>query len=155
MYGYPPGPPPGYFQPAFQPRVAGYRMQPRIGLIIAGSVMLGSMWLISAVSGGVAEASCDPTYGGGGSSYGCSTSYWPMYIPVLGPFIQMGFLPNDGTQGLALVGLAFDGLVQVSGLVMIIVGATLRQRVPVYAQKWNISPTFTSGGSGFAFTTRF
>jgi hypothetical protein len=117
--------------------------------------MLGTAWLISALSGGIAEAACDPTYSGTVSGSGCSVSYWPLYLPVVGPFIQMGFLPNDSTRPLGLVGLMFDGLVQVGGLTMLIIGATWKQRVPAYAQKWQLSPTFTSGGSGLAFSMKF
>lgn len=157
MYGYPPGsqPPPGYFQPAPPPRqVVNYKMQPRIGLIVGGSVMLGSMWLITAIAGGISATVCDVALSGGGSS-GCSTPYWPLFVPVAGPFIQMGYVPHDSTRGLALIGLAFDGLVQVGGLAMLIVGATVRQRVPVYAKNWQVAPMFTSSGTGLAFTSRF
>ncbi len=161
MYGYPPGTPlpPNYYQPQVAPpppQIVGYRSQPRIGLIVGGSVTLGVMWLITAGSGAALQASCDAGFSGSSSSSGgCSSTYWPLYIPVIGPFIQMGYVPNDSSRSLAMLGLAFDGFVQTGGLVMLILGATLRERVPVYAQKVQVAPMFTSAGSGLALFGRF
>jgi hypothetical protein len=163
VYVYPPGgqpmpgqPMPGYMPPGPPPRqVTGYKMAPRIGLIVGGSVMLGSMWIITAIAGGISTA-IDTTLSCSGSNCSGSTSYWPLFIPVAGPFIQMGYINDTGaSRNLAMFGLAFDGLVQVGGLTMIVLGATLKQRVPLYAKNWQVAPMFTSSGSGIAFTTRF
>ena len=154
VYVYPPGnqPPPGYYQPGAPPprQIVGSKTRPRIGLIIGGSIMLGTMWVISSVAGGVSQTICEAS-----SSFGCANTYWPLFIPVVGPFIQMGYIPHDSTRSLALLGLAFDGLVQVGGLTMLIVGAAVRQRVPVYAQRWQLSPMLSSSGTGLAFSARF
>lgn len=155
-YGYPPNPQPGYYQPLPQqpPRIVGYRTRPNVGLIVGGSVMLGSMWVITALTAGGLSAICNDNFSSSGSS-GCSNTYWPLFIPVVGPFIQMNYVQNDSARSLSYFGLALDGLVQVSGLVMIIVGAAVRQRVPIYAQRSLLSPVLLNGGSGLAYTLRF
>ena len=75
----------------------------------------------------------DETYSGSSSSsFGNATELWPLYIPVLGPWIEMGFLHGSGAPlGGAL--LAFDGLVQAGGLAMLIAGAVTRTKVAIYA----------------------
>jgi hypothetical protein len=124
-------------------------MEPRYGLIIGGSIMLGVSWLITAGTGAALSAGCDISYGV------CPYTYWPTYIPVLGPFIQMAYVPSGDFSGAARFGLAFDGLVQVGGLAMIIVGATVRKKVPVYAQSFKVGPMLASGGSGLAISGTF
>ena len=41
------------------------------------------------------------------------------------------------------------------GLTMLVVGMVARHRVPVYAQKVQVAPLLTAGGSGLAFSGRF
>lgn len=156
-YGYPAQP--GYGYPAQQRQIVSYRSAPRYGLVIGGAVLLGVSWLITAGSTALAQTTCNFTSDGynyySGSSYGCPNTYWPAYIPVVGPFIEMGYVPLDGTQGLARFGLAVSGLAQMGGLAMLIAGVVARHRVPVYAQKVQVAPLLTAGGSGLAFSGRF
>jgi hypothetical protein len=127
-------------------------MAPRTGLIVGGSILLGSVWLINILAGAATEATCGDAVL---STMPCPPALWPVYIPVVGPFIQMGFLNNDVNRTAYLAGLAFDGIVQLGGLTMIILGATLRHRVPIMAQRWQVSPTILSGGTGLAYSLRF
>jgi hypothetical protein len=127
---------PTYVQP--QRTVVRYVTRPRIGLIVAGAVTLGTSWLITS-----AAAATNATYdaysvtingsGSGSGDFGYASQLWPLYIPVLGPWIEMGYLSGSGAPtGAAL--LAFDGLVQAGGLAMIIGGAVSRTRVAIYAE---------------------
>ena len=139
---------------------ARYVNRPRVGLIIAGSVTLGASWLFSALA---ASANVGPYYAtdyslgyaSTSSAVGDTTALWPLYIPVLGPWIEMGFIHGSGAPlGGAL--LAFDGLVQAGGLAMLIAGAVTHTRVAVYSQSsLQLSPLSVVGGSGILVSGRF
>jgi hypothetical protein len=154
--GYPPpgAYPPGYYQgyPYMQPRgPVRYEMRPRTGLIIAGSIMLGAAYLTTAgVTGYVNAVACNGT-----SS--CSGVYWPLYVPLVGPFIYFGV--GDRSASLyAGPALVLSGLAQIGGLAMIIAGAVARHRVPVYADgtRVSVSPyVLPTGGGGLAAIGRF
>lgn len=154
-YGYPAQP--GYYPAMPQRQIVSYRMAPRYGLVIGGAVLLGVSWLITVGSTAVAQSTCNFTTDGfyDSYSYACPNTYWPAYIPVLGPFIEMAYVPIDGSQGLARFGLAVSGLAQMGGLTMLVVGMVARHRVPVYAQKVQVAPLLTAGGRGLAFSGRF
>lgn len=154
---------PVYMQPGQQPvyvapppmaplprQVVRYDLQPRYGLIIGGAVMLGVSWLIHSGTAAIAEAVYTAT------EYPVRTM-WTNYIPVLGPWLTMTTLPNDAARGLSMTGLAFSGLVQGTGLALLIVGAASRQRVPVYA--WNsriqLTPSIGPTGTGLALSGNF
>ena len=154
---------PVYMQPGQQPvyvapppmaplprQVVRYDLQPRYGLIIGGAVMLGVSWLIHSGTAAIAEAVYTAT------EYPVRTM-WTNYIPVLGPWLTMTTLPNDAARGLSMTGLAFSGLVQGTGLALLIVGAASKQRVPVYA--WNsriqLTPSIGPTGTGLALSGNF
>lgn len=130
------------------------RLVPRFGLVIGGSILLGVSWLITVGSTAVAQSTCNFDASFNAYTYSCPYTYWPTYIPVLGPFIEMAYVPIDGSQGLARFGLAVSGLAQMGGLAMIIGGMVARHRVPVYAQRVQVGPLLTAGGSGLAFSGR-
>ena len=132
-----------------------------LGLVIAGAVTLGVSWSLSALAAASYSGTSSYTYYDGttGSysdgSFGDASALWPLYIPVLGPWIEMGFLHGSGAPlGGAL--LAFDGLVQAGGLAMLIAGAVTRTRVAIYAKNnLQISPLTLTGGSGILVGGRF
>ena len=76
-------------------------------------------------------------------------------MPVLGPWIELGFLHGSGAPlGGAL--LAFDGLVQAGGLAMLIAGAVTHTRVAVYSRNsLQLNPLTVVGGSGILVSGRF
>ncbi len=89
-------PPPGFV----------VRSQSRLGLVIAGSVVGGLSYLNSAVAG----VAIDDGRGA------------PMAIPVIGPFVAMGTL---GENGGARAGLMLAGLAQGAGLAMVVFGVAM------------------------------
>ena len=128
-----------------------YVSRPRVGLIIGGAVTLGVAWSLSALGAAYAGNNCGYDYYGY-SSGGCYDRVWPLFIPVVGPWIQMGF-GNDATT---TAYLAFDGLVQAGGLAMIIAGAVTRTKVAVYAKNGlQVNPLLASGGTGLLVSGRF
>ena len=131
-YAYAPapgyGPPPGYSYaslvpagPAMLPyedgaRIPdGYRpeMRFRTGLIVAGATTFGSMYLITALTGSFVN--------GDG----------PMFVPVVGPFIEVGQLHRDPFSGFAAFLLVFDGVAQTAGAAMLIGGLASKKHVLV------------------------
>lgn len=97
----------------------GYRPveRTRRGLIIAGAVTFGSLYLISAL---VAA-------GGQDSHPGESNPLAAMWIPGVGPFVQMA----STESATANVVLAIDGAAQSAGLVMLIYGLAVPRTVLV------------------------
>jgi len=120
-YGYPPPPGYGYDTPPGAPLARslpynegdpippGYEIttRPRRGLIIGGAVTFGTTWLLSVLVASAAD-SLDGT-----------NSLWPLYIPVVGPFVTIGTTDSEGPATLFLV---LDGVAQAGGLAMFIAG---------------------------------
>lgn len=98
------------------------REVPRTGGIVAGASMLGSAWVISTL-----VAALDVEVDG-------NNTLWPLYIPVLGPFIAMGTdsraaggdLSPGGTWGLAAL-----GAVQIAGTGVLSWAATSKKQIAV------------------------
>jgi hypothetical protein len=150
-YAQPVYPPPTYYAPApgypppgyslYPPRPAkpvpmnpddpppGYHTESRArsGLVVGGAVMFGISYVLSALVAVSGQAT-------GSSEYG------PLFIPIVGPFIALGSThalqaTNDGLQqagrALGAVGLVFDGVIQVAGASLIVVGLAASRDVVV------------------------
>jgi|SRR5579871_5746670 len=138
-YYYPP-PPPGWVPPRQPIR---YEERPRYGLLIAGAAVLGGTYLLSVTFTAMAD-SC---------GFSNCNNDWPMYIPLLGPFLEIGRL-SSGDSGLSVL-LVMDGLAQVGGLVMMIAGGLTHHKVAVYADRVNVLPWATATGGGLLVSSRF
>jgi hypothetical protein len=143
----PPGyAPPGYAPPGYAPQ--GYAVLPtavtpmnpdnpppgyhtesrsRSGFVVSGAVMFGIAYVLSATAAIAAESANDSGYG-------------PLFIPVVGPFVAMGSTHTfQGTSDAAEqvgrvfggIGLVVDGLLQVAGASLIVVGLAVRKDVVV------------------------
>jgi hypothetical protein len=94
----------------------GYRLDssPRVALVATGASVSGVLWLISTITAiGLDKrtpVAGDPNF---------DDMYWPMFIPVIGPFIAIGTAESSGT-GAGI--LALDGALQAGGLAMMIAG---------------------------------
>lgn len=149
---YPPQQPTYVVVPPRQRTIVRYDLKPRYGLIAGGASLLGVTWLATALAGVVVSATNDICTIETGSA--CTTSAWPLFLPVLGPFIQLGYLQGQGlstARGL----LVFDGLLQAGGLAMIIAGAVARRQVPIYAGRLQLTPYTVASGAGLAAIGRF
>jgi hypothetical protein len=100
-----------------QPVPPGYHpvSRARKGLVVAGAVTLGSLWLLSSLTAAVAHDAGSKGLDG-------------LYAPCVGPFIVIGTAkPNSS----ATLGLVIDGLAQTGGLAMLIGGIAAQQTVLV------------------------
>lgn len=108
----------------------GYHPSTRVrgGLIAGGLSMFGASYLISVLVAAANDGICNNynsvtgTCSGGGDD--------ALYIPVLGPFIQMGNEHGSATA-LADVFLVLDGLLQGTGVAMFIFGIAVPKTVLV------------------------
>ena len=163
--GYPPGyAPPGYPPPGYPPQYygptdnrpavidyeedqaipEGYHLRTRVrrGLVGGGAGVFGGLWLISVLVGAT-----------GSADYGSDDRWVPLFIPIGGPFAAIDTLRSDSLGTLALV---LDGVGQIGGLTMLIIGIAVPQKQLVRdnlaKSTFTIAPTFTGNGLGVAGT---
>ncbi|MEM1418259.1 MAG: hypothetical protein AAGH15_25415 [Myxococcota bacterium] len=123
----------------------------RVGLIIPGSLMFAVPYLSTALTysflKGVRSEDRQPQ--------------GVVLVPVLGPFLAIPNLDSNfedmgrdsGTRPFFLV---FNGLVQLAGLTMLILGAVPKKYVEYYASApVRVTPTFTAGGGGLELVALF
>ncbi len=121
----------------------GYHTESRIrrGLVVGGAVTFGVMYLLTAFGASVAN-----DLGGGANA---------LYVPVLGPFIQM--TNSDSSSGKFL--LAIDGAAQAAGAAMLIYGIASPKTVLVrndLGMTTHIVPMrMGNGGSGVGLMGTF
>ena len=173
-YGSPPPPPPPGFEPQAAPPPAGYYVpnsvaqsgprqindweegEPvppgyhpvsriRKGFVVGGAVTFGTLYLITVISAAVYHDAS----GGSGSANG-------LYIPVVGPFVQMA----NTSSATGNVFLAIDGLGQAAGAALLIAGIAAPKMVLVRNDlaKVEIQPGLVSlskSATGFGFTGTF
>lgn len=96
-----------------QPIPPGYHQESHIrkGLVIGGAVLFGSTYLLSALSAALITDASNAT--------GSSSSAGALFIPVVGPFVEIGQVHGDATASLFLV---LDGLCQAGGVTMFAIG---------------------------------
>jgi hypothetical protein len=126
-----PGPPPAYAPqvpiawPRYikdweegQPVPYGYHPEARAkkGLVITGAVLFGVLYLLSTL---VAAANDD--------SYN-ENRYSALWIPVVGPFIQLGSSTNASGDDQIFV---LDGLAQTAGVTMLVLGLAFPRHILV------------------------
>lgn len=111
-----------------------YRLEtePRKGLVIAGAVTFGALYLLSAVAGAALEADTNATYAPDDEQ----DAFWPLLLPVVGPFAALGTIKSSGEEDSFTAGrtilLLVDGLGQGIGLAMLISGALAEREMLVW-----------------------
>ncbi len=123
----------------------------RTKLIGGGAGLLGGLWVASIITGAaVYEAEKSITWQCGLSiadAVNCDGTvkhrHWGLFVPVVGPFIDIGTTVDRNAPGIVFDLL--DGLGQAGGLAMIIVGATSPQTVLVRAAGIEFTPTPLTG----------
>jgi len=102
-------------------RISGGLLGGGIGMLAGGWVLTWISGLVVGIGGavgcGLSTSSC-----GGWSSSGVNGFFDWGWVPLLGPWVQMGYLWNNADGGI-YAWLGFEGLLQAGGLVMIIFGA--------------------------------
>ena len=139
-------PQPYYAQPQPQPQPRT-ETRPIVGLIVAGAVVLGAGWITNIIVS---------AFAGAGSSWDSWEPFrYTGLVPALGPWIQLALIPSgSGRDGWDQY-LVTDGVIQLAGLTMLILGIAIPVEHTVYAQNGggvqlgfvpNLSP-HTAGGS--------
>lgn len=127
----------------------GYHLEetPRYGLIATGVSITSTLWLVSTISAIAldreASQNGDPNF---------DDMYWPMFIPVAGPFVAIGTADSSGT-GAAI--LALDGTIQAVGLALTIAGFAAPTVEIVEDYEITITPTASSENGGMAISGSF
>ncbi len=127
-YAPQPGYAPQYPAPARQPHDV---TRPNVGLIVSGAVMLGVGWITNIVAGMFA----------GLELYGSSSSgQWDSFrvssiIPVAGPWVQLAVKPTSFSNDGWAEWLIIDGLLQLAGATLLVVGVALPQHETVYSDR--------------------
>jgi hypothetical protein len=124
----------------------GYHLEtrPRRDLAIAGAVTFGIAWGLAAGSAtGFMFLSDRLPPAGNGVPFGDVA--W-LFVPVAGPFLQM----KAGGDGTVNALLALDGVAQIAGATLIVVGAAWPKTVVVrdVVRSFHIVPMKVSGGGG-------
>jgi hypothetical protein len=104
-----------------EPIPPGYhpRTRARTGMIVAGAVTFGTLYLFTAL---VAAAGADSA-----QTNGTSNQYGALWVPGVGPFLQM----TNTSSATGNYVLAIDGLAQCAGLAMLIYGISSPRTVLV------------------------
>jgi hypothetical protein len=141
------------------PIPAGFKLRtsPNGNLIFAGAISGGTLWAISTITAIALDRQTDEKIedGNGGSRRDpeFDDNYWPMFIPVAGPFVAIDTSDATGT-GAAI--LALDGAFQVGALALFIAGfiaedEELVRKKPAIA----IEPMLSPGSAGIGVKGAF
>jgi hypothetical protein len=124
---------------------------------IAGGIVLLSLGYLPALICAPIWGSLSPFSSRSSSSLQSAVG-WSLMLPVAGPFLSAmlsaGDTRNFGPQW-SLPWALVDGMVQVSGLVMIIAGARNKRQVPVILDNVKVLPYSQPGGGGVAVVGKF
>jgi hypothetical protein len=123
------------------------------GLIGGGIGLLTAGYAAALITGSIFAS-----FGNNGSGYSSDSkgdlaaAGGTLIIPVAGPLIS-AFLYRDVVWSVpwALI----DGGAQVAGLAMIIAGARVTKKVPVFSDRLRLAPYATNGGGGLLASGRF
>ncbi len=124
----------------------------RIGLVISGAVLFGVSWVVHAAIVSPLAGILDEEVG-----------VWDDFrylgaIPLAGPWIQMAVKPTGAGEDGWVPYLIVDGILQVAGLTMLILGLTLRKEVGGYADaepSFQVGPMLGEGAAGLSAFGRF
>jgi hypothetical protein len=118
----------------------------RKGLIIAGAVTLGATYLATSfVAAGVDTVN---------KAEGSNTDVTPAYVPVVGPFLEIG----QTDSSIARFFLTVSGVGQTAGAIMLVYGLTSPRTVLVRNDQLSvtsIAPLVAPGASGLSVVGRF
>ena len=107
---------PGYAPVAPPPRQRGGGSH--IGLIVSGAVLLGVGWIANFIVG--LPAGDDPFRSGAEPEW--EAFRYSSFIPIAGPWVQIGVKPTSFTQDYWAIWLIIDGLLQATGTALLIAG---------------------------------
>jgi hypothetical protein len=122
-----------------RPAPAGYRLESHIreDLVISGAVTLGTFYALTALGAAISND----------LEKGSATA---LYIPIAGPFVQLG----NSTSETGKFFLILDGLIQTTGAVLLVAGLVAPKTVAVREDvaKIRIRPVVGPGSAGLVGT---
>ncbi len=132
------------------------------GLLGGGIGLLAGGWVVSWVSGIVVTVggafACFVPSGCGWTSSGASSAFFNWgWAPLIGPWVQMGYLWDNADGGM-YAWLAVEGLLQAGGLVMLIFGALGEDSIqlePVPGYAVHVRPMISASTQGLSADVRF
>lgn len=131
---------------------------PNLALVISGAGVLGVPWVLSVFVTAIAGSGTDYLHPSRSGPADYSTR-WPMFIPAVGPFIQLAYVNRHDYFGLSPLcdaSLVADGVIQTVGLALLIAGAVTRQHGDGHGTSdIAVAPLLTPGGSGLMVRGRF
>lgn len=123
-------------------------------LIASGVTLFGVTYLSTVIAAAVTSDVCAAD-----ASLGCREAAWPIYIPVVGPFVQMGYVSGTGANTARAL-LAIDGVLQGGGIAMAVAGIVMGTAAassgsrPAYS-RFLMTPGTVGSGSGLVAMGRF
>lgn len=126
------------------------------GLLISGSVVLGSLWTITIIgaSSGISDGDDSVI-----SDSNTAEDHIPLFIPAIGPFISLATLDTEGLITSLIVG---SGIGQAAGLGLLIAGLVAKDTVLVRTYdhgyvgfSLSVTPQLSPTQSGLGFTGSF
>lgn len=144
--------PPAVVVAPTESRPVVYEGRRRDGLIGGGIALFAVPYLTTVIAAAVTSDVCNAD-----SSLGCREAKWPIYIPVIGPFVQMGYISGNGSNTAKAL-LAIDGTLQAGGIAMLIAGIALRasgKNDGLQARRIQFLPAALGSGSGLVAMGRF
>ncbi len=127
----------------------GYHLEdsPRYGLVAGGVSVASTLWVVSMISAVALDkedsVEGDPNF---------DDMYWPMFIPVVGPFATIGTADSSGT-GAAILGL--NGALQAAGVAMAIAGFAAPSVEVVEDYDLTLAPVAGDGIGGVSISGSF
>lgn len=128
-----------------QPIPFGYTpiSRKRKGLIIAGACLFGATYGYTAFSAAYAQVLI--------AASGSNDDVGPLFIPVVGPFLELGETDNSAARFVLVV----DGLAQSAGALMLLYGLTTPRTILVRNDRLSITPMVRRGASGLVLSGAF
>jgi hypothetical protein len=100
---------------------------------------MGGLWLVSTMIGLALEEV---------QGSNSKDSFWPLAIPLAGPFVTIG---SASAEQMGTFVLVMDGVMQCAGLAMFIAGFAAQKEVLVYtagSAQVAVLPTFSNNSAG-------
>ncbi len=129
------------------------------GLLGGGIGLFAGGWVASILTTAVTGliGAFGAAFGSGYSASDLNTYFTFGYVPIIGPWVQMGFAPPN-TDGGLYAWLAVEGLLQAGGLTMLIFGAIGEEVTdfrPVAGVDVHLRPILSASTQGLSATVTF
>lgn len=142
-------PPPVQLAPSEAPTRTTER--PPVSVIVTGAVMFGVSWLVHGiVVSPFAGCRYGITVGPESGSTGCAPEWgdfrWMGFLPLVGPWVQIGLEPSDAGANAWAPYLVIDGLLQLTGMGILVFGLATHETITRPARPGEVTVSAGPGG---------